>query len=266
MIAPGKLLLLSGLMGAAACSAAAHVGFIIPDRFEYPDCSRIGAIASFSDRFPSPEIALVSDSFSLIAPDGGSLSFDKVASDHALTRLEGALSSPGAYLLTSGERLGRKSRVALVEGRYVRLDDTDNNNAGVPEGAEILSSQTETVSEAYISCGGKTEFPDSRPSWRLTITPDQLQVRAGTPARFTVRFDGAPLATPEAYLLTAYRAYAGEEDGRPVVIGADGLIEIHDLAPGIHVLLVRHIAPAPEGADTDVRSYSTALTFDTAGK
>lgn len=265
MIAPGKLLLLSGLMGAAACSAAAHVGFIIPDRFVYPDCGRIGAIASFSDRFPSPEIALVSDSFSLIAPDGGALSFDKVASDHALTRLEGALSSPGAYRLTSGERLGRKGRVAWLDGRYVRLDDTDKST-GVPEGAEILSSQTETVSEVYISCGGKTEFPDSRPSGRLTITPDQLQVRAGAPARFTIRFDGAPLATPEAYLLSAYGAYSSEEDGRPVVAGADGVVEFHDLAPGIHALLVRHIAPAPEGADTDVRSYSTALTFDTAGK
>lgn len=43
-----------------------------------------------------------------------------------------------------------------------------------------------------------------------------------------------------------------------------GTIKIMDLALGIYALRVHYIAPAPGLAEMDVRSYSTALTFDVA--
>jgi hypothetical protein len=34
--------------------------------------------------------------------------------------------------------------------------------------------------------------------------------------------------------------------------------------PGLHVIMIRLQAPAPAGADTDIRSYTTALTLTVA--
>lgn len=251
------------LLGAFAPPAAGHVGFILPDAFSYDTCSAAGAIASFSDRFPAPEIALISDGFALITPDGESKPVDRASADHAMTRLEASLGRPGIYRWTSGERLGRTGKVAVVDGAYVRLDAEADTGPVPAGGAPILSSQTATVSEAYFSCGAEAGLPDLRPAGRLAITPDEVALEAGRPAIFRLTFDGKPLAPDEAALLTAYGRHAGEhEDGRPAPATPDGTIRLEPLAPGIYTLLVRHIAPAPEGAATDLRSYSTALTFE----
>lgn len=227
------------LLGAFAPPAAGHVGFILPDAFSYDTCSAAGAIASFSDHLPAPEIALISDGFALITPDGESKPVDRASTDHAMTRLEASLGRPGTSRWTSGERLGRTGKVAVVDGAYVRLDAEADTGPAPAGGAPILSSQTATVSEAYFSCGAEAGLPDLRPAGRLAITPEQVA------------------------LLTAHGRYAGEhEDGRPAPATPDGMIRREPLAPGIYTLLVRHITPAPEGAATDLRSYATALTFE----
>lgn len=252
----------ASLMAMTPGPAEAHIGFILPDAFDYRSCGHMGAIASFSDRFPAPEIVLASEGFRLIGPDGEAVAFDRIAPDHAMTRLEGSLTMPGTYLLTSGERLGRKAHVVRVEDRYIRLSSEPAENAELPAGAKRLSSQTATVSEAYVSCGGVAGLTSAEPAGRLSITPGQAQLKPGMAAHFTIRFDGAPLQPAEAFLIEAYGAYAGAEEGRPVGVGADGMATFTDLDPGIYALLVRHIAPAPDGSDTDVRSYSTVLTFE----
>lgn len=251
------------LLAGAAVPASAHIGFILPDSFDYPSCNSLGAVASFSDRFPAPEVALTSATFSLIGPDGTSAGFDRTTTDHAMTRLEGTLPSPGTYRLTSGERLGRKGEVARLDGRYIRLSVEPGEAASLPPGTSRFSSQTATVSEAYVGCGGETSITHALPTGQLSIEPAQVRLKADAPARFTIRFGGEALVPDEAYLLSAYGAYSGEGDGRPVLAGEDGVVEIAaGLEPGIYALLVRHIAPAPDGSETVLRSYSTALTFE----
>lgn len=64
-----KLFLTGAAALAAALPASAHVGFVLPDSFAYKSCSGFGAIASFSDYFPSPEIVLSAE-FRLVGPQG----------------------------------------------------------------------------------------------------------------------------------------------------------------------------------------------------
>lgn len=244
----------------AALPASAHVGFVLPDSFNYKSCSGLGAIASFSDYFPSPEIVLSAE-FRMIGPDGKEVPFDRVTGDHAMTRLEASLDVPGTYRITSGQRLGRKGKVALVDGRYVRLGGEDGDEAQMPASAQILTSQTATVSETYFSCGGSHTPPETTPAGQLAVTPRQNQDKPGQNRTFDVSFDGVPLAATETFLIPAYAAYTGAHDGQPVMVSSDGQVTLSDLVPGVYVLLVRHIAPAPEGSETDVRSHSTAITF-----
>lgn len=245
---------------AAALPASAHVGFVLPDSFAYKSCSGFGAIATFSDYFPAPEIVLSAE-FRLVGPEGKAIALDKVTADHAMTRLEASLDMPGTYRITSGERLGRKGKVALVDGGYVRLGGEDMDPARLPEGTEILTSQTATVSEAYFSCGGANTGADTSPAGQLAVTPGQEVDSFGHFRSFLVTFGGKPLAAQEAFLIPAYASLAGAHDGAELTVSPDGVIRLEDLRPGIYALLVRHIAPAPEGAETEVRSYSTAVTF-----
>ncbi|WP_084324409.1 DUF4198 domain-containing protein [Hyphomonas polymorpha] len=245
---------------AAALPASAHVGFVLPDSFAYKSCSGFGAIATFSDYFPSPEIVLSAE-FRLVGPQGQAIPLDEVTADHAMTRLEASLDMPGTYRITSDERLGRKGKVALVEGRYERLGGEDMGLARLPAGAQILTSQTATVSEAYLNCGGANTAADTSPAGQLAVTPGQDADSIGQSRTFRVTFGGAPLAAREAFLIPAYAFLAGAHDGAPLIVSPGGEIRLEDLAPGVYALLVRHIAPAPEGAETDVRSYSTAVTF-----
>jgi hypothetical protein len=255
---------LAALAGALALAgpAGAHAGFLMPDQFRYPACSMAAATATFSDRFPAPEVALESEAFALVGPDGLVEGFAPVYRDAALVRLAGVLPGPGVYRLTSGERFGRMGRVAVHAGRYERLGAVADDQQFAP-GTQILSSQAVTVSEAYFGCGDSLRGPAGAPQGTLSIEPDvALLAPGGTAAGFTVRFGGAGIAPQEAYHLTAYGVYAGEGDGVPVTVGPDGRVLLIGLRPGIHALLVRHIAPAPEGAVSALRSYSAVLAFE----
>lgn len=245
---------------AAALPTSAHVGFVLPDSFAFKSCSGLGAVASFSDYFPSPEIGLLAE-FRLVGPEGEIVPFDRVASDHAMTRLEASLEVAGIYRITSGERLGRKGKVALVDGEYVRLGGEDGEAAALPSGAQILTSQTTTVSETYFSCGGQDTAIDMSPVGQLAVTPGKREDNSGQLRTFQVTFGGVPLAAKEAFLIPAFAAYSGAHESDEVTVPDDGEIRLEGLLPGVYALLVRHIAPAPEGAETDVRSYSTAITF-----
>ena len=251
---------LAAIAMTAALPAAAHTGFILPDSFDYKSCSGLGAIATFSDYFPAPEIVLTVPEFHLTGPDGPR-AFDRVSADHAMSRLEASLEVPGTYRISTGERLGRKGKVALVDGAYVRLEGSESP----PAGARVLTSQTATVSDAYFSCGGVTSAIDTSPPGQLGVTPlTEEDAPEGTRA-FRVTFDGAGFAPDEAYLIPAYASFAGAHDGQRVTVPKDGILRFERLVPGVYVLLVRHIAPAPHGAETDVRSHSTTVTFAVGG-
>ncbi len=251
---------LAALAMSAALPASAHTGFILPDSFDYKSCSGLGAIATFSDYFPAPEIVLTVPEFRLTGPDGP-IAFDRVSADHAMTRLEASLDIPGTYRISTGERLGRKGKVALVDGTYVRLEGSE-----IPAGGtRVLTSQTATVSDTYFSCGGVTSAIDTSPPGQLGVVPlTDEDAQEGT-RTFRVTFDGAALSPDEAYLIPAYASFVGAHDGQRVTVQENGILSFERLVPGVYVLLIRHIAPAPEGAETDVRSYSTTVTFAVGG-
>lgn len=249
------------VFGLAAGTAAAHTGFILPDSFHYPECGKVGAIASFSDAFPAPEVALTSDAFSIISADGRHMDFDSVTADHAMTRLTATLNEPGSYRLTSGIRYGRTGRVEVTGGGFRRLPaEQDNANPSSPD-AVILSSQAVSVSEVSISCGPDPE-PDLRETQgRLSIRPLSIP-DASTPQAFEILFDGAPFQTEELLLVPAYAASGGPPVNLTDMLAGSGHLDIGVLKPGLYTLLARHIATAPPQADTDLFSFSTALTFE----
>lgn len=246
------------LLGMAASSAEAHTGFIVPDRFHYPSCGPIGAIASFSDRFPAPEVALQSDNFAIVTSDGERLEFDSTQPDHALTRLIARLDTPGTYRLTSGVRLGRTSQIALTDRGFLRLDTGEDSVDPSLADAEVLTSRTVTVSEVSLSCAKLQEQPQRATDGRLSIRPLSDHID-GTRQAFEILFDNAVVPIDEIRLVSAYQL---ESDNLAAKLDAQGTLNLGQIAPGAYTLLVRLIAHAPPDSDTDLHSFSTALTFE----
>lgn len=246
-----------------AGAAFGHAGFLLPNTLTVPEGGKVTIVASFSDRFPDPEIALHSESFSIISPNGQLVPFDRVEPFSTLTMLEIQLGATGVYRFSTGERLGRKGAVALVEGTFVRLGADGVDAEHLPAETEHLTSQAATLSESIVIVGQADLPPLIKTDGRLSISiaMDAEPLRTGTPISVTVTFEGQPLARAELSVIEAYDGSAGKEDGdiyRTDEVGK-ALITLDRTGP--FTLLVRHISNAPDGAETDVRSYSTTLTL-----
>ncbi len=253
------LTLLAGLP-----AATADVGFLLPNTFHTDERGRISAIASFSDRFPGTEHPLRSDEFHIVQPNGERRTFDNIHKLEQMSVLYAVLDAPGIYRLSSGERLGRKGEASRLNGALVRLGEDGMDAAALPTGAPILTSQTATVSEVYIR-HGDAELPATlATSGRLSIrlSAGEKGFQESLPLRVSVSFDGAPLPGAEVVLVAAFSTYTDQPKGFTAVLDENGETEISSDKTGPHVVFVRHIAEAPAGAETDIRSYSTALVFE----
>ncbi len=247
----------------AAASAFAHAGFIVPVLDESDTNGQVLLNATFSDSFPEAEIALRSQDWIIVAPSGETIAFDKVASNASRTVLRAYLVEDGTYRLSSGERLGRTSEVARIDGGLIRLGRDGVAKAELPGDAEILTSQTATVSDIYLSRGTPSaDVLDSRIG-RLAIIPtsDPTNFAPGDTLNFTMEFDGKSLP---GMPVTAFVPGGSREEGAPeatLVTGEHGEVSLRCETRGAHLLMVRHLALAPEGAETDVQSYTTTLTL-----
>ncbi len=247
----------------SAAPAFAHSGFLVPILDESDTSGEVLLNATFSDAFPEMDIALRSDVWTIITPSGEHVEFERVVSTSTRTVLSACLSESGTYRLSSGERLGRMGEVALIDGQFVRLGSDGLSKDKLPEGASILTSQTATVSDIYISRGPATAGALESRIGTLAIMP------SGDPAEFSIGDTfSATIAFGEAGLagvpVTVFVPGGSREEGHPettLLTDAQGRVSFTCQVEGAHLLMVRHIAFAPEGAGTDVRSHTTTLTL-----
>lgn len=247
-----------------AAPAFSHAGFLVPVLDESDTTGDVILNASFSDSFPEMEIALRSETWTIVTPSGEQIAFDKIGATSARTVLKTRLTEEGAYRLTSGERLGRTGEMArTADGAFVRLGQDGADKASLPEGTEILSSQTATVSDIYLARGLASENVLASRIGRLAIVPESDPTGLSSGGRLTVKllFEGAPLAGKD---VTVFSPGSAREEGSPETTrttDAGGRLELAFDAAGAYLVMVRHIALAPDEAETDVRSYTSTLTL-----
>lgn len=246
----------------AALPASAHAGFLVPVADDTEASGEIILAASFSDSFPVEEIALVTDTWTIITPEGDTMAFDRIAETSTRSVLQATLAAEGTYRVSTGERLGRKGEAARIDGEIVRLGADGVSKEALPEGAEVLTAQTATVSDIYVTRGAASDAVLGTEIGRLAIVPgaNPTGLVAGDTFEVTVEFDGAPLAGAPVSVFTPGNSGDEDEADTRRVTGEDGTLTLDLTDPGPHLLMIRHLADAPEGAETDVRSYTTVLT------
>jgi len=246
-------------LSAIAPAAHAYTAYIEPTAFIVtPESPDVTLEMAFGTSFFTPVVGMPAQGVIARRPDGSTLTFGTVSVLPQATTLVTDLRTNGTYRFSSGAQLGGVTRVILVDSdwRPVPADFV------VPEGAQTRTLQTVTVAEAYVSVGYPSNEQVTASAGRLSIKPithpNLVSVAGGL--ELELLFDAAPLAGMP-FVLYAEGDPETKLD-RTFVTDANGRAHIMVDQPGRYVALVRHRADAPAGAQAEVQSYTTSLTFE----
>ena len=243
-------------------AAQAHTSYLLPTVFTTSEGSFVTLHASFTEDFFVPEIAVLSDDYHIVRPDGSRDDYQSITEFRQMVVLESPLEEEGTYRFTTGARLGRTSKRVRVDGKWQHVVGPD---ATVPANAtEVVTSQTETVADVYVSKGAPTRTVVDKIIGKLTITPgthpNEIYLDEGF--SFDVRFDGQPLQDQTINIYRNGGDYEAPKYHHTVNTDAEGHVDLSFDKPGVYLVMTRHSAAAPAGSDSDERSYTTSLTFE----
>ena len=260
-----KIAILVVAASALAGTAMTDTAYIEPSTYVPSLDQTITVETSFNDYCCIPKYPVRSDFFGVIMPDGTMVPPDRLELFSNSTVIEHTLTKTGTTRITTGERLGRKGgEYVLLEGQYFMVNSDEGEPIEVPDGTPILSSQTATVSDTYVTIGDPTWESIHKPIGRLQLTPQQHPSTLETGNMFNVilTFDGAPLIEQDLVLTRSGQKDRLGDDGFVFTSDVRGQVSIPLFQSGTHLLMTRMQAPAPDGAETDIRSYTTSLTFN----
>ena len=250
---------------AMAGAAFADTAYVKPSTFTPAPGQTITVEVAFSDDCCEPRHAVRTDTYAVILPDGAQTRLDRIENFATTTMLEHTINQSGTTRITTGERLGRKGEYVLLDGAYHLVNSDDVEPINIPAGTPILTSQTATVSDAYVTAGlpdwGAIRTHVGRLAMEPALHPNAVSV--GVPFIGRVSLDGQPISGGNV-ILTSEAQRLHQEGGVAVPIDGSGVFTVNWDQPGVHVLMVRLQAPAPDGAETDIRSYTTSLTMSVA--
>lgn len=238
--------------------AQAHTAYLLPNLFSANQEDSVTVQSSFAEHFFRPEIAVDSDDWHVLLPDGTRAPFANVAKLKQLVVLESDLKQDGTYRFSTGVRRGRTGKVALVNGKWEPV------RGEAPAGAQVRTTQTETVSDVYVTKKGPTRAPVDAQIGRLVLHPVTHPSDIALNGKFdlAVLFDGKPLPGVKLEIDRGGADYDAATGHREVTAGADGRVSLTFDKAGAYVIMARHRADSPAGSTTDERSYTTALTFE----
>lgn len=241
-------------------AAQAHSPYLLPNAFDATSRDHVTVQASFTEDVFTPDIAMKSDDFHAIGPDGAKVALTPTYL-RDLTVLEAATPANGTWRITSGQRVGRMSKVVLVKGEWVFLEP----DKPVPAGAKPLDMQSLTVAETYVSRGAPnaTALAARGKGLEFHALTHPNEIVAGEAASFEVLLDGKPLPAQTISIHSGGVAYLENAKPVEVITDAAGKFAVKVDRPGVYLAMTRHrVAPA-DGKPGQSLTY--ALTFE-AGK
>ena len=247
----------------------ADTAYLEPSNFSPRPGQTITLEAAFNDYCCEPKYAVRSNNYAIVLPDGESEKPARVAVFKTCTILEHVITETGTTRVTTGERLGRKGgQYVFIEGQYYLVNGDDPPASDIPPDAPILSSQTATVSDTYVTVGAPSWASVKHSVGRFRIVPDThpSTLRVGETFAFKLLFDDAPVSGQSVILTRSGQRNRPGDGGKKYLSDSAGLVEIPLASRGTHLVMTRLQAPAPPGSETDLRSYTTSLTFDVASE
>lgn len=242
--------------------ALAHTPYLAPSGFEPVRGDLVTLDASFADAFFVPEVAFDGSRFQVLGPDGAARAPDTVHPLRTRTVVEHRLhAGKGTYRFSTGPRLGAVFRTWEVDGQRHSSRDP---SVPLPEGARLIAHfQSLTLAETYLTHTAPDDVALKPRDVGLELLPlsHPNDLFVGERFAFEVRFDGRPLADAQVRIDEAVWSSDRRPQSLTVVTDAQGRASALLEHGGTWLALLRHRAPAPEGASAPEYSHSYTLTF-----
>ncbi len=248
--------------GFGAGMASAHMPYVLPTHFDLGKADHVTVESSFTEEAFVPDVAMKDAAFHLIGPDGATLSTGTVTYLRDLSIFEADTKADGTYRITTGQRAGRKGKMVRDGDAWVM----GGEGAAPKPGAEEVAVQSMTLADAYVTRGAPTTAALKPGGEALEVQPitHPNGITAGSNAIFQLLYNGKPLAGVDVTLFRAAGVYDGRKVAAQTKSDAAGRFTLHPDDAGAYLLLVRHRAQSPAGAETPWRSYTYTLAFDAA--
>lgn len=248
--------------------AAAHMPYVLPSVFDAAARDRITLQASFTEDAFRPEIAMKDAPFEITGPDGETvrLAAPTLTTDQAI--VEAALPADGVYRLSSGQRIGRLSKMYRTGQAWTPVGEGADGGAGggktLPAGATPVDVRSTTLADAYVLRGkpGASGALAARGK-ALEIHPlgDPSSYAPGAAAAFEILYEGKPLAGESVTLFREAGFYDGRKQVATVNSDKAGKVTLTPSDAGRYLMLVRHRAATPGAADA-YTSFTVTLAFE----
>ncbi|EGF91649.1 nickel uptake substrate-specific transmembrane region family protein [Asticcacaulis biprosthecium C19] len=241
-----------------ASAALAHSPYLKPNTFN-PDTKRphVTVEASFAEGDLRPDVAMMSDHFVVVGPDGTVTPLTPAGRLKDASFLEVPLGGAGTYRVTSGLRTGRVAKAAVNNGQ---LHFQEGPQAKSEPGAVIVDVQSLTRADVYISKGKPGLLPPAGTGVELQPLTAPNDAYAGEAVRFAVLADGKPLSGERVTIVTDGQTYATNKTAEfDLVSDARGEVSFTPANAGLYLIQVRVRRPA---SDTTWTSSTATVTLE----
>jgi hypothetical protein len=228
-------LLTISVAGVLATPALAHSPYLKPNTFSAESKrTHVTVEAAFAEGDLRPDVAMKSDAFHAVAPDGQTIALTPAATLSDATFLEVPLTQNGTWLITSGVRQGRIAKAALKDGqiRFLEGDATPGT------GETAVDVRSVTRADVYVSRGTPTlKDITTEPGVEIHPVTAPYDAYAGEPFKLSVREGGKGLAAAEVTVVADGETYNGKS--APVELKTDALGQASFTPPKAGLYLVQ---------------------------
>lgn len=226
--------------------AQAHSPYLKPNQFA-ADAQRkhITVEASFAEGDLRPDVAMKSDAFHLIGPDGKKLPLVPAAVLKDATYLEVPLAAgEGTYLVSSGVRKGRLAKGVLRGGKVHFAERKEDAQPG----DQPIEVQSLTRADVYVT-RGKPGAPVDFDTEGVEIQPvtKPYDLYAGETVTVRVRENRKPLAGETLTVIADGQNYARQKQAeQDFSTNAAGEVSFKPKTAGLYLLQVRVRRASPD--------------------
>lgn len=250
------------LLALPLSQAKAHIPYLAPASFE-PVRGWVTLEASFADRFFLPEAKFDQTEFVVQNPDGSHRAPAELVSVRSRTVLDDELKTEGTYKYSTGQRFGAVFHSYELNGK---TENSRDPNFVLPKGATLKAHfQSVTQAQTFITKGKPTAtvLKATGQGLEVEFSSHPNDLFAGQPIKGRVLLNGQPVAGNKVQLHSTGHGSDSEKTA-PLISETDaqGYFNLQPKSGGVYVLLARHRAPAPQGAQAPVYSYTSTTVLE----
>ncbi|WP_343628473.1 DUF4198 domain-containing protein [Roseateles sp.] len=225
--------------------AQAHSPYLKPNTFS-ADAQRrhVTVEASFAEGDLRPDVAMKSDGFFVLGPDGKKTPLTPAAVLKDASYLEVPLGAgDGSYLVSSGLRTGRLAKGFLRQGKIVFAERPDDAQPG----DQPIEVRSLTRADVYVTRGKPTPVDVQTEGVEIHPVTQPYDLYAGETVTVRVRENRQPLAGETLTVIADGQNYVSHKQAeQDFQTNAAGEVSFKPKTAGLYLLQVRVRRAAPD--------------------